>query len=81
MVSLNVKPLITYVLSEKTADIVSKKKRISKKDILGSKATIIQDSKSLSYWIRISIGLVLERPPKRVWNKLYKRLYRVVDFL
>ena len=57
------------------------KKRISKKDILGSKATIIQDSKSLSYWIRISIGLVLERPPKRVWNKLYKRLYRVVDFL
>ena len=31
MASLNVKPLITYVLSEKTADIISKKKGYPKR--------------------------------------------------
>ena len=43
-------------------------------DILGSKARIIQYSKSLSYQIRICMGLALERPLKRVQhNKSYKQ--------
>ena len=62
--------------------ILTSQKRIRKKDILGSKAKIVQDSKSLSYQIRISIGLALERPLKRVQhNKSCKQLYRVLDVL